>query len=91
MLWIARALPSASLTTNRLIEIREREAYRVRKFMEQIDQREKTLVFCANQEHALVVRDLINQAKTSKDPLYCVRVADRDRRPEPSVVRDGLR
>jgi len=63
---------------NRVIEIREREAYRVRKFMEQIDQREKTLVFCANQEHALVVRDLINQAKTSKDPLYCVRVTADD-------------
>jgi type I restriction enzyme R subunit len=63
---------------NRVIEIREREAYRVRKFMEQIDQREKTLVFCASQEHALVVRDLINQAKTSTDPLYCVRVTADD-------------
>ena len=63
---------------NRVIEIREREAYRVRKFMEQIDQREKTLVFCASQEHALVVRDLINQTKTSTDPLYCVRVTADD-------------
>ena len=37
---------------NRVIEIRERERYRVRLFMEQMDQREKTLVFCATQDHA---------------------------------------
>lgn len=59
---------------NKVIEIREREAYRVKLFMDMIDQREKTLVFCANQTHALVVRDLINQLKKSKDPNYCVRV-----------------
>ena len=46
--------------------------------MEQIDQREKTLVFCATQAHALAVRDLINQMKTSKDPNYCVRVTAED-------------
>lgn len=59
---------------NKVIEIREREEYRVKTFMDMIDQREKTLVFCANQTHALVVRDLINQMKKSKDPNYCVRV-----------------
>jgi type I restriction enzyme R subunit len=64
---------------NRSIEIVEREKYRVRLFMEAIDQREKTLVFCANQAHALLVRDLINQMKnTSTDPLYCVRVTAND-------------
>lgn len=63
---------------NRVIEIREREKYRVRVFMGQIDQREKSLVFCANQEHALAVRDLINQLKTSTDPYYCVRVTAND-------------
>ncbi|MFN9472620.1 EcoAI/FtnUII family type I restriction enzme subunit R, partial [Acidovorax sp.] len=63
---------------NRVIEIKEREAYRVRLFMEMIDQREKTLVFCATQVHALAIRDLINQAKTSTDPLYCVRVTAND-------------
>ena len=47
-------------------------------FMEQIDQREKTLVFCATQEHALAVRDLINQMKTSTDPNYCQRVTAND-------------
>ncbi|MDA3875649.1 MAG: DEAD/DEAH box helicase family protein, partial [Halothiobacillus sp.] len=63
---------------NRVIEIREREHYRVRVFMEQIDQREKTLVFCATQDHALAVRDLINQMKTSGDPHYCERVTAND-------------
>ena len=63
---------------NRIIEIRQREAYRVRLFMEMINQREKTLVFCATQDHALAVRDLINQMKTSKDPNYCVRVTAND-------------
>jgi type I restriction enzyme R subunit len=63
---------------NKIIEIREREAYRVRLMMDLIDQREKTLVFCATQTHALAVRDLINQMKTSTDPLYCVRVTAND-------------
>ena len=63
---------------NRIIEIKEREAYRVNLLMGMIDQREKTLVFCATQAHALAVRDLINQAKTSADPLYCVRVTAND-------------
>jgi type I restriction enzyme R subunit len=63
---------------NRVIEIREREAYRVKLFMGMIDQREKTLVFCATQTHALAVRDLINQIKTGTDPLYCVRVTAND-------------
>jgi type I restriction enzyme R subunit len=63
---------------NRIIEIKEREAHRVKLFLEQIDQREKTLVFCATQEHALAVRDLINQMKTSKDPNYCQRVTAND-------------
>jgi type I restriction enzyme R subunit len=63
---------------NKIIIIPEREAYRVKLFMSMIDQREKTLVFCATQEHALLVRDLINQTKTSKGPLYCVRVTAND-------------
>ncbi len=64
---------------NRSIEIVEREKYRVKLFMDAINQREKTLVFCANQNHALLVRDLINQLKTvSADPLYCVRVTAND-------------
>jgi type I restriction enzyme R subunit len=63
---------------NRNIEIREREKKRVEIFMSQINQHEKTLVFCASQAHALLVRDLINQLKTSKDPHYCERVTAKD-------------
>jgi type I restriction enzyme R subunit len=63
---------------NKIIEIRAREKKRVEILMGQINQNEKTLVFCANQAHALVVRDLINQLKTSKDPNYCQRVTADD-------------
>ncbi len=63
---------------NKIIEIKEREAFRVKLFMDAIDQRQKTLVFCASQLHALAVRDLINQMKTSKEPNYCVRVTADD-------------
>src|SRR5580704_10463082 len=63
---------------NKIIEIMEREAHRVKIFMDQINQNEKTLVFCATQDHALAVRDLINQMKISKDPNYCQRVTAND-------------
>ena len=63
---------------NRIIEIEARERYRVKTFLGMIDQREKSLVFCANQEHAAAVRDLINQNKQSRDPDYCVRVTAND-------------
>ncbi|MEA5521413.1 EcoAI/FtnUII family type I restriction enzme subunit R [Limnoraphis robusta] len=63
---------------NRIIEMRPREAYRVQLFMESINPYDKTLVFCANQDHALMVRDLINQMKTIPDPNYCVRVTAND-------------
>jgi type I restriction enzyme R subunit len=63
---------------NKIIEIKEREKKRVEIFMEQINQNEKTLVFCATQDHALAVRDLINQMKTSGDPNYCQRVTAND-------------
>ena len=46
--------------------------------MDQIDQRQKTLVFCATQLHAAAVRDYINQIKDSDDPHYCERVTAED-------------
>ncbi|MDO8359666.1 MAG: DEAD/DEAH box helicase family protein, partial [Devosia sp.] len=63
---------------NRIIEIKAREQKRVEILLGQINQNEKTLVFCANQAHALAVRDLINQLKTSSDPNYCQRVTADD-------------
>ena len=59
---------------NRKIEIMQREEYRVKTFMDMINQNEKTLVFCATQLHALAIRDLINQYADSKNPNYCHRV-----------------
>lgn len=63
---------------NRIIEINEREAKRVQLYLTDADQREKAIVFCATQDHALAIRDLINQQKTSYDPNYCVRVTAND-------------
>lgn len=63
---------------NKVIEIRERERARVRLLMDMIDQTQKTLVFCANQAHALVIRDLINEMKASPSPDYCHRVTADD-------------
>lgn len=63
---------------NRSIEIVEREAKRVKIFMDDADQNEKSIIFCATQEHAGLVRDLVNQYKKSTDPNYCVRVTAND-------------
>lgn len=63
---------------NRVIEIRQREEYRVKLFMGMINQDEKTLVFCASQLHALAIRDLVNQFADSKNPNYCHRVTADD-------------
>ncbi|HHQ4626710.1 TPA: EcoAI/FtnUII family type I restriction enzme subunit R [Aeromonas veronii] len=63
---------------NRIIEIGAREKKRVEIFMNEIDQHQKAIVFCATQDHALAVRDLINQMKKSKHPDYCHRVTADD-------------
>lgn len=63
---------------NRVIEIVEREAYRVKIYLEQADQKQKAIVFCKTQLHAGIVRDLINQMKDSDDPNYCCRVTADD-------------
>lgn len=73
---------------NRIIEIKEREEYRVKIFMSLINQNEKTLVFCATQLHALAVRDLINQYATSKNPNYCHRVTAHDGKLGEQHLRD---
>lgn len=63
---------------NRIIEIKEREAKRVQIFLSEINQNEKAIVFCSTQDHALAVRDLVNQFKKSKEPNYCTRVTAND-------------
>ncbi len=63
---------------NRIIEIKEREAKRVKIYMDEANQNEKAIIFCATQDHAAAVRDLVNQYKKSKHPDYCVRVTAND-------------
>lgn len=63
---------------NRIIAIKQREEFRVKEFLKLINQNQKTLVFCATQDHALAVRDLINQHSESKNPNYCQRVTAND-------------
>lgn len=63
---------------NRTIEIVEREAKRVKIFLEYANPNEKTIIFCANQGHAALIRDLVNQNAKNKHPFYCVRVTAND-------------
>mgnify|MGYP003598779065 FL=1 len=63
---------------NRTIEIEAREAKRVNIFLDEANPNEKAIVFCANQAHAALIRDLINQNAKSKDAFYCVRVTAND-------------
>lgn len=63
---------------NRKIVIEARERKRVMELLAAINQNEKTIVFCANQAHAALVRDLINQLAASKSVDYCVRVTAND-------------
>ena len=63
---------------NRIIVMPQREQKRVQYWMDHINPSEKTIVFCATQEHAGMVRDLINQYAVKKgwttNPSYCVRI-----------------
>jgi len=63
---------------NKIIEIKAREAKRVQVYMDDANQKEKAIIFCATQDHAAAVRDLVNQYKKSTDPNYCVRVTAND-------------
>ncbi len=63
---------------NRIIEIKEREVERVKIYLSEANQNDKAIIFCASQEHAAAVRDLINQFKDSREPNYCVRVTAND-------------
>ena len=63
---------------NTKIEFDEIDKNIVAEFMSQINENEKTLIFCASQQHALKIRDYINQIKKSANPDYCVRVTADD-------------
>ncbi|MBO3097841.1 EcoAI/FtnUII family type I restriction enzme subunit R [Gelidibacter pelagius] len=59
---------------NKSITINQRTDLEARTILEHIGKMDKTIVFCANQDHALDLRDYINKHKTVSDPNYCVRV-----------------
>lgn len=63
----------------RIIMSPERDNYMVDWMMKHINTDQKTMVFCGSQEHAAVIRDLINAAKKSPHDNYCVRVAADDK------------
>jgi len=63
---------------NSEIVIPERERSRVREFLSETNPKQKTLVFCATQAHAALVRDIINQENVSSNPNYCHRVTADD-------------
>lgn len=64
---------------NRNIIIPARERKRVQIFMDDANESDKTIIFCATQDHAAMVRDLVNQYKKhSKNVDYCVRVTAND-------------
>ena len=63
---------------NRKIEIKERERKLVQEMLKAMNPSEKTIVFCANQAHAALIRDLINQESENAAVDYCVRVTAND-------------
>ncbi len=63
---------------NRIIEIREREVFRVKTLLKKLPKGEKTLIFCANQAHAAMIRDIFGELKVSENTTYCVRVTADD-------------
>jgi type I restriction enzyme R subunit len=63
---------------NKIIEIKAREKKRVEIYLTEANQNDKAIVFCATQDHAAAIRELINQMKRSKEPNYCVRVTAND-------------
>lgn len=63
---------------NKIIEIMDIEKYKVKLFMNLMNQNQKTLVFCESQSHAAAIGNLINQEAKSKNPNYCHRVTAND-------------
>ncbi|MCR5361046.1 MAG: DEAD/DEAH box helicase family protein [Bacteroidales bacterium] len=63
---------------NGRIQIKERDEHRVQEFLNKIDPDEKTIIFCATQKHAMIVRDMVNKHKQRPAANYCERVTADD-------------
>ncbi len=73
---------------NKIIEIEGRERYRVKVFLDSINPLEKTIFFCKDQNHALLIRDLVSQLKVVPNPNYCMRVTANDGKLGEKHLRD---
>ena len=60
------------------IQIKERDEHRVEELLNKIDPDEKTIIFCATQKHAMIVRDMVNKHKRRPASNYCERVTADD-------------
>ena len=63
---------------NGRIQIKERDEHRVQEFLNKIDPDEKSIIFCATQKHAMIVRDMVNKHKRRPANNYCERVTADD-------------
>ena len=63
---------------NGRIQIKERDEHRVQQLLGKIDPDEKTIIFCATQKHAMIVRDMVNKHKRRPANNYCERVTADD-------------
>lgn len=63
---------------NGRIQIKERDEHRVMEFLRKINPDEKTIIFCATQKHAMIVRDMVNKHKQRPASNYCERVTADD-------------
>ncbi|RUO39424.1 DEAD/DEAH box helicase [Pseudidiomarina aestuarii] len=59
---------------DRKITVDDRTDLVAKAIVDHIKPLDKTIVFCEDQNHALTIRDMINQYKKIRDPHYCVRV-----------------
>ena len=59
---------------NRNIVIKDREEFRVKEFLKEMKPLDKTIIFCATQNHAALVRNLINQLNPNPHADFCHRV-----------------
>ena len=70
------------------IYIRERDEHRVKELLSQIHPDEKTIIFCATQLHAHIIRDMVNRFKKRPASNYCERVTADDGENGERVLRE---
>ena len=70
------------------IEMKQRDEHRVQELLGQINKDDKTIVFCANQPHALQIMAMINRWKRVPDSNYCERVTANDKEKGEEKLRE---